>query len=76
MHIMYDDKNANRSGASNRLILLNSGWHIVAPGYLCKVTDGGEGRQMIAMLSAASIQKHPSIDKPPTDSYTSRPGTP
>lgn len=76
MNVIYDDKNADRSGDSFRLILLNSGWHIVAHGYLCKVTDEGEGRQMIAMLSAASIQKQPSIDKPPTGSYTSRPGTP
>lgn len=75
MEIIYCDKHANRPPDSYRLILLKSGWHIVAHGYLCKVTDEGEGRQMIAMLSAASIQNQPSIDKPPTGSYTSRPGT-
>lgn len=76
MQIIFDDRNADRPGESFRLIWLKNGWHIVAHGYLCKVTDEGEGRQMIAMLSAASIEQQPSIDKPPTDSYTSRPGTP
>lgn len=73
MQIIFDDKNKGRSGESYRLIRLAGGWHIVAHGYLCKVADENEGRQMIATLSTASSQKQPSIDKPSARSYTSRP---
>ena len=52
MHIMYDDNTAPRATDSFRLILLNSGWYIVANGYLCKVTDEEEGRRALASLSA------------------------
>lgn len=76
MHIIYDDKAACRSGASYRLILLNSGWHVVANGYLCRVLDETEGRRVLADLRTTSHRNHPPIDKPPTGSYTSRPGTP
>jgi hypothetical protein len=76
MQIIFDDKNTDRSGDSYRLIRLAGGWHIVAHGYLCRVTDEGEGRQIIARLSTASSQTQPSIDKPPTGSYTSRPSCP
>jgi len=59
MHIIYDDKDANRSGTSYRLILLNSGWHVVANGYLCKVADAEEGRQIIAALQSHNSQEYP-----------------
>ena len=76
MQIIFDDKNKDRTADSYRLIRLAGGWHIVAYGYLCRVTDEDEGRQMIALLSAAPTQKQPSIDKLPTGSYTSRPSCP
>ena len=47
MQIIYDDKNADRSGDSFRLVLLNSGWHVVARGFLCRVADEQEGRHVI-----------------------------
>jgi hypothetical protein len=47
MQIIFDDRNENRSGDSFRLILLKSGWHVVAKGYLCRVTDQEEGRRVI-----------------------------
>lgn len=63
MHIIYDDKKANRSGDSYRLILLNSGWHVVANGYLCKVVDEKEGRRVLADFHITSLRNQPSIDK-------------
>jgi hypothetical protein len=53
MQIIYDDRNANRSGDAFRLILLNNVWHVVARGYLCRVTDQEEGRQVIAKLKGS-----------------------
>lgn len=63
MHIIYDDKKANRPGESYRLILLKSGWHVVANGYLCKVADEKEGRRVLADLRTTSLRNQPSIDK-------------
>jgi len=47
MQIIYDDKNVERPGDSFRLVLLNSGWHVVARGFLCRVADEREGRHVI-----------------------------
>jgi len=48
---------------SYRLILLKSGWHVVANGYLCKVTDEKEGQRALADLRTTSLRNQPSIDK-------------
>lgn len=45
--IICCDKHANRPADSYRLILLKSGWHIGAYGYLRKVADVEKGRQII-----------------------------
>lgn len=50
MQILYFDKHASRPGDSFRLILLHSGWHVVARGYLCRVADAEEGRRIMATL--------------------------
>jgi hypothetical protein len=50
MQILYFDKHAIRPGGSFRLILLQSGWHVVARGYLCQVADAEEGRRVMATL--------------------------
>ena len=63
MEIIYCDQKADRPGDSYRLIFLTTGWHIVANGYLCKVADAEEGRQIIATLHGDSTQEEPSIDK-------------
>jgi hypothetical protein len=63
MQIIYDDKGANRSGDSFRLVLLKSGWHVVAKSYLCRVADEEEGQRMLAGLRASSPPNQPSIDK-------------
>jgi len=47
MEIIYDDRNSERTCDSFRLILLYSGWHVVARGYLCRVSDQNEGRRII-----------------------------
>jgi hypothetical protein len=59
MQIIYDDKHVNRSGDSFRLILLNSGWHVVGKGYLCRVADSAEGREMIVKLKSRQADAHP-----------------
>lgn len=48
MQIIYFDKHARRPSDSFRLILLHSGWHVVANGYLCRVSDAEEGRRVMA----------------------------
>ena len=48
MQIIYFDKHAKRPNDSFRLILLHSGWHVVANGYLCRVSDAEEGRRVMA----------------------------
>ncbi len=63
MQIIYDDKNPNRSGDSFRLILINSGWHIVANGYLCRVTDEEKEQRVLAAFRTSSPRNHASIDK-------------
>lgn len=63
MQIIYDDRNESRSGDSFRLVLLKSGWHVVAKGYLCRVADEEEGQRMLAGLRASSSPNQPSIDK-------------
>lgn len=55
MQIIYDDKDTTRSGHSFRLILLNSGWHIVATGYLYRGTDNRENRQLIRELQRVPV---------------------
>jgi hypothetical protein len=52
MQILYFDKHAIRPGNSFRLILIQSGWHIVAKGYLCRVADAEEGRRVITELQS------------------------
>jgi hypothetical protein len=52
MRILYDDRQVRRPGDPFRLILLQNGWHVVAKGYLCRVTDQEEGRRLIERLSA------------------------
>ena len=37
MQMLYFDKPAHRPGDSFRLILLHSGWHEAANGFLCQV---------------------------------------
>lgn len=54
MQIIYDDQSMQRSGNSFRLILLNSGWHVVATGYLCRVADEQEGRRVISSHHGAA----------------------
>lgn len=76
MHIIYDDKDADRSVNSYRLILIAGGWHIVANGYLCKVADEAEGQRMLTALWTASPRSQPSIDKVQAGTYTSRPTPP
>jgi hypothetical protein len=44
MQILYLDKQARRMSDSFRLILLFSGWHVVANGCLCRVADVEEGK--------------------------------
>ena len=48
MQILYFDKHAIRPVDSFFLMLLHSGWHVVANGYLCRVTDPEEGRRVMA----------------------------
>ena len=62
MQIIYDDKDAKRSGESFRLILLNSGWHVVAKCYLCRVADDEEGRQVIAEMNASRLSTLRPVD--------------
>lgn len=59
MQIIYDDKNVHRPGESFRLILLNSGWHVVAQGFLCRVTDEREGRYVIESHRGCSYSNGP-----------------
>jgi len=59
MHIIYDDKKADRSPDSFQLILITSGWHIVANGYLCKVADAEEGLRVIAALQSRHRREQP-----------------
>jgi len=46
MHTLYNDAKAPRPDGSYRVILINSSWHVVANGYLCKVADAEEGPQI------------------------------
>ena len=71
MQIIYDDKDAARSGDSFRLVLLNSGWHVVAKGYLCRVDDEEEGQRVIDEIRTSQVTPHLHIDKPYAHSYTS-----
>jgi hypothetical protein len=65
MQIIYDDKNANRAWDSFRMILLNNVWHVVAKGYLCRVTDQEEGRRVMeAMQSVQGSPGQPSQPDP------------
>ena len=63
MQIIYDDKNPNRSGDSFHLIYMHSGWHVVANGYLCSVTDEKEGQRVLAAFRTSSPRNQASIDK-------------
>jgi hypothetical protein len=48
------------------------GWHIVAHGYLCKVTDEKEGRLVIAVVQTSTNEGSRVVDMPRPDSYTPR----
>ena len=50
MQILHFDKHAIRPVDSFRLMLLHSGWHVVANGYLCQVANAEEGRRVMATL--------------------------
>jgi hypothetical protein len=63
MYIIYDDKSEKRPGDSFRLIWLNSGWHVVARGYLCRVVDQQEGHQHIEELQERRQPTNSRIDK-------------
>jgi len=68
MHILYDDKNAKRSDGSYRLILIAGGWHVVANGYLCRVKDQEEGRQVITdHMDAEQGRRTHTRNSPPPD---------
>ncbi|MDP1947334.1 MAG: hypothetical protein Q8L77_07520 [Nitrospirota bacterium] len=56
MQMLYFDKHAIRPVDSFRLMLLHSGWHVVANGYLCRVTDADEGRRVMATLQRPQEQ--------------------
>ena len=62
MHIIYDDDDTTRSGDSFCLVLLNSGWHVVAKGYLCRVDDDEEGRQVIAEMNVSRLSTLRPVD--------------
>jgi len=64
MQILYFDTHAARPNDSFRLILLHSGWHVVAKGYLCRVHDEEEGRRVIVALHARNNPENLQIDKP------------
>ncbi len=59
MEIIYCDEQADRPAKSYRLVLLTGGWHIVANGYLCKVTDEKEGQRLMAALQAPTKEGIP-----------------
>ncbi|MDP2384541.1 MAG: hypothetical protein Q8N00_17300 [Nitrospirota bacterium] len=48
MQINYFDKHARRPDDSFRLISLHNGLHVVANGYLCRVSDAEEERRVMA----------------------------
>jgi hypothetical protein len=53
MNVLYNDKTALEPGDPIYLIHLHSGWHVIAKGYLCRVADIEEGRQVVATLKAS-----------------------
>lgn len=63
MELIYCDQDADRPGESCCLILLTDGWHIVANGYLCRMTDEAEGQEVLAAFGNGLTQNPPSIDK-------------
>jgi hypothetical protein len=64
MQILYFDTHATRPNDSFRLILLHSGWHVVAKGYLCRVHDEEEGRRVITAFQVDWKPDDLHIDKP------------
>ena len=64
MRILYDDSQVRHPGESFRLIFLQNGWHVVAKGYLCRVTNQEEGRRLIDSLIAhkRSVEQRPLPD--------------
>jgi len=59
VQIIHDDKDADPSGDSFRLLRLNSGCHVVAKGYLPLVADVDEDRRVIDGLQTLPItSKH------------------
>jgi hypothetical protein len=53
MQVLYADGHSMHQGGPVGLVMLNGIWHVVARGYLCRVTDQEEGRQVIAGLKAS-----------------------
>ena len=64
MMILYNDEQSKRTSDSFHLIFLHNHWHVVACGYLCRVADAAEGRQVIAARQASLKMTTPHIDKP------------
>ncbi|MDP1770403.1 MAG: hypothetical protein Q8L74_16585 [Nitrospirota bacterium] len=70
MQINYFDKHARRPDDSFRLISLHNGLHVVANGYLCRVSDAEEERRVMAAFQGHMRIEMPYVDKPRGEIYT------